>query len=387
MADAPVVIAGAGPVGLTLAWALATRDVPVVVCEQGDGPSTASRASTFHPSTLDLLDDLGVADHLLARGLRADTFQYRDRREGVVAAFDLGVLAGDVRHPYRVQLEQSELCRSLADRLHAMPECELRFAHEVHDVGDHQLLTGAGSVPFRWLVGADGASSAVRKATGVGFDGFTFDERFLVVSTELELRDHIPGLALVSYVSDPEEWLVLLRTPRHWRILFPIAPDEDDEVAGSADRIAERVAGVVPGLDIPVAHTTAYRIHQRVASTFRCGDVLLAGDAAHLNNPLGGMGMNSGLHDAVALGRRLADAWHGRRDADEALDEYACLRREVAVDIVDAQTRRNFATLANPDPAGRRAALDDLARTAEDPELARAYLLRTTLVSTMRTHT
>ena len=263
----------------------------------------------------------------------------------------------------------------------------LRFGAEATGVGDHVLQTTDGDVPFRWLVGADGASSAVRKATDVGFDGFTFDERFLVVSTELDLGEHIPDLSLVNYVSDPEEWLVLLRTPRHWRILFPVAADEPDDVAERPARVAARLAGVVPGVDIPVAHTTAYRIHQRVASSFRAGDVLLAGDAAHLNNPLGGMGMNSGLHDAVALGRRLADAWHGERDEDAALDEYARLRREVSVDIVDAQTRKNYNTLASPDPAGRRAAMDELARIAADPVAAREHLRRTCLVSTMRSHT
>lgn len=380
-------VAGAGPVGLTVAWALASRGVPVVVCERGPSASTESRASTFHPSSLELLDDLGITVDLLDRGLRAETFQYRDRIKGVEATFDLGLLADDVRFPFRLQLEQSELCRILVRRLAGHPRCELRFGHEVVGTGDHVLHTTAGDVPFRWLVGADGASSAVRKAVDVGFDGFTFDERFLVVSTELELRDHLPDLALVNYVSDPTEWLVLLRTPRHWRILFPVAADEPDDQVEQPERLRERLAGVVPGVHVPVAHTTAYRIHQRVASSFRAGDVALAGDAAHLNNPLGGMGMNSGLHDAVALARRLAEAWHGERDADAALDEYDSLRREVSVEIVDAQTRRNFATLASPDPAERRAAMDDLARIAADPAAARAHLLRTTLVSTMRTHT
>jgi len=231
-------------------------------------------------------------------------------------------------------------------------------------------------------VAADGAHSAVREAAGIEFAGFTFPERFLVVSTTLDLDAHVTDLSRVNYVSDDEEWLVLLRTPRHWRILFPVADGEPEE-----PDVDGRLARLLPGVDVPVAHTTCYRIHQRVAASFRAGPVVLAGDAAHLNNPLGGMGMNSGLHDAVALSRRLADAWHGERDGDAALDEYASLRREVSVQVVDAQTRKNFATLASPDPAGRRAALDELAAIAADPERAREYLLRTSLVATMRSHT
>ena len=386
----PVVVAGAGPVGLTVAWMLARRDVPVVVCERGDGPSTESRASTFHPSTLELLDDEDLAAPLLAGGLRAPTFQYRDRRTGPVAVLDLGVLDGDVRFPFRVQIEQSELCRVLFERLADHPLCDLRFGHEATGLaassgtnGDGgALVTSEGAVPFRWLVAADGAHSAVREAAGIEFAGFTFPERFLVVSTTLDLDAHVTDLSRVNYVSDDEEWLVLLRTPRHWRILFPVADGEPEE-----PDVDGRLARLLPGVDVPVAHTTCYRIHQRVAESFRAGPVVLAGDAAHLNNPLGGMGMNSGLHDAVALSRRLADAWHGERDGDAALDEYASLRREVSVQVVDAQTRKNFATLASPDPAGRRAALDELAAIAADPERAREYLLRTSLVATMRSHT
>ncbi len=379
MADAPVVVAGAGPVGLTVAWMLAGAGMEVVVCERGDGVSTESRASTFHPSTLELLDDLGLTDELLALGLVARTFQYRDRRQGVIAELDLGLLAGDVRFPFRVQLEQSVLCRILRDRLAGMDNCDLRFGHEVRGVDGDVLQTSAGPVPFTWLVGADGAHSAVRATMDVAFEGFTFDERFLVVSTTHELAPHFPGLAYVNYVSDPEEWLVLLRTPNHWRILFPLDLEEDEDAEG-------RVARLLPGVDVPIAHTTCYRIHQRVASAYRQGRTVLAGDAAHLNNPLGGMGMNSGLHDAVALGRRLVAMGRGER-GEEALDEYAALRREVSVDIVDAQTRKNFATLANPDPAGRAAALEELREIAADPERARQYMLRTSLVSTMRSHT
>jgi 3-(3-hydroxy-phenyl)propionate hydroxylase len=384
---APVVVVGAGPVGLTVAWMLARRDVPVVVCEQGPGPSTESRASTFQPSTLDLLDEEDAAADLLAEGLVAPTFQYRDRTGGAIAELDLGLLAGEVRHPFRLQLEQSYLCAQLSARLAGHPSCELRFGAAVEDVDTegHVGRTADGPVPYRWLVGADGAHSAVRRSVGIELHGFTFPERFLVVSTTFDLDAVFGDLARVNYVSDPDEWLVLLCTPRHWRILFPVAEGEPDP-----PEIGERLARLLPGVDpadVPVGHTTCYRIHQRVATTFRSGDVALAGDAAHLNNPLGGMGMNSGLHDAVALGRRLAAAWHGDRDPDGALDEYAALRRAVSVQVVDAQTRRNHATLASSDPDERAAALAELAAIAADPDRARDHLRRTSLVATMRSHT
>lgn len=383
-----VVVAGAGPTGLIAALELASRGVPVTVLEKLSDLSNESRASTFHPATLQLLDQLGLAEQVLAAGLRAPTTQFRDRRSGPVATFDLGVLADETDFAFRVQLEQSKFTPMVVERLRAGAasgefDVDVRFAHRAHraaqrddraDGGADELVrltvgTAEELVELRapWVIAADGAHSPVRRSLGVELEGEEYPERFLVVSVGNELADHLPDLAYVNYVADPDEWLVLLRTPDHWRILFPV-PDSDGSDAAIQDdpAIRARLDGVVAlGDRWDVLATSLYVVSRRVATTMRSGRVLLAGDAAHQNSPLGGMGMNSGIQDAVSAGRRLARVWSGESDA--LLDEYARLRREVAVGLVQADSHANWLVLREPDPVRRAELQADLVAVAADP--------------------
>jgi 2-polyprenyl-6-methoxyphenol hydroxylase-like FAD-dependent oxidoreductase len=374
MAD-PVIVVGAGPVGLVAATVLSDAGHEVVVLEAGPGPGSASRASTFHPSTLELLDALDLVEPLRPLALVASTFQFRERGGGILAELDLALLADETRFPYRLQCEQHKLCALLGDRLAVDPRVDLRYGQRAVDVDPAKAtvtLADGGTVRGSWVIAADGAGSALRTAAGIPFEGITYPERFLVVSTDADLAEALPGIALVNYVADAREWHVLLRTPDHWRVLFPVPGEEPDEVLGKPDALAARLRDVT-GRDTPVAHHSVYRIHQRIAATFRSDRLLLAGDAAHINNPLGGMGMNSGIHDAVSLGRRLAEVLTG--GADELLDGYAERRRRFARDLVDAETRRNRERLSDPQRwAG------ELAAIAADPERARAFLRRATLL-------
>src|SRR2546429_4990821 len=163
----------------------------------------------------------------------------------------------------------------------------------------------------------------LKKKLGVEFPGFTWPERFLVVSTPFDFHGIIPDLVAVSYVADPERWHFLLQIPGLCRVMFPIASHESDELALSADFAQSLMAAVVPGIsNYEIAHTTLYKVHQRVAETFQRGRVFLAGDAAHINNPLGGMGMNGGIHDALHLTSRLVEVWRGRKeDSDPERDD------------------------------------------------------------------
>ena len=385
MADPHAVVAGAGPVGCVAAAVLARRGIRVTLLEAAPELPRELRASTFHPATLDLLERYGVVDEMVSRGLVARRFAYRDRREGVVAEFDLTNLADVSNHPFRLQCEQYKLCEILLSRLASMPGVTVDFGAKVVAAADHGdsatvRLASGETITADAVIGADGAASAVRKSLGLAFDGMTYEDRYLVVSTPFEMADQLDGLACVNYISDPEEWLVLLRTVELWRALFPVGEQETDTEALS-DRSAQRRLNGVVARDEPyeIAHRTIYRVHQRVADRFRVGRVVLMGDAAHINNPLGGMGMNGGIHDAVLLGGALAAVLRGDI-AEDRLDHHAALRRALAIDYVKRHTHNNAESLAAKDPAARRRALDALALTAADPEQSRDYMLRTSMI-------
>lgn len=379
-----VIVVGAGPVGCTAAAVLARRGAAVTLMEAEPELPLELRASTFHPATLDLLDDLGVVGELIDRGLVARHFAYRDLRGGVMARFDLGAIADVTAHPYRLQCEQFKLCQVLVERFRADPRVELKFGARVASAADRGdgaavRLADGSEHAADFVVAADGAGSAVRKSLGLAFDGMTYEDRYLVVSTPCELADHLDDLCYVNYVSGPDRWLVLLRTAGVWRALFPVGEGQSDAEALSDANVQRLLHGVVdlPG-DFEVAHRTVYAVHQRVAETFRAGRVLLAGDAAHINNPLGGMGMNGGIHDAFLFGHAVASALAGDLPEDR-LDAMAGFRRRMAVDYVQRHTHDNALTLTAPDPARRSEALARMAAVAADPAAARDYVLQASM--------
>lgn len=386
-----VLIAGAGPVGLVAAVSLLEQGLPVTVLEASSDLAVDLRASTFHPPTLDFLDRLGLADGLIERGIKCPYWQFRDRNEGEVATFDLGLLADETAHPYRLQCEQWKLTEVARARLEAHPDAtlvtDIRVETATQDANGVTVTArrpDGSSEEFRapWLIGADGARSAVRKATGVNFPGLTIPEIFLSLSTPFPYHEAIEGLADISYISDPEEWFVLLRTPTLWRVLFPTDPNLSDEEILDADRIETRMQAVLPGEPYEIAHKTAYRVHERVADSYVHGRIFLAGDAAHLNNPLGGMGMNGGIHDAVNLTEKLAQVIRG---ADVALmGRYERQRRKVALETVQAQALRNRAILRETDPDKRRAYHDELRETVADPKKHKAYVMRSSMIQSLR---
>ena len=384
-----VLVAGAGPVGMRAALLMARGGVQVTVLEAGESLAGESRASTFHPPSLEMLDDLGVLGPLMEQGIVSTGFQYRDRRTGPIADLDLGVLSEDTRFPFRVQIEQSKLTPVILEVLNGMDNVTVHFGQRVvsaeTDGTSATVATEAGDTfTADWVLGADGANSQVRQTAGFTFEGMTYPERFLVVSTTEDLETILPGISAVNYVFDPTEWLVLLRTPEHWRILFPTDPDTPDEVENDPARVQERLRGVADlGRDWDVLHTTLYRVHQRVVDTFRKGRLLLMGDAAHINNPLGGMGMNSGIHDAYVETTALLALIQGAGTLEE-LDEACEARRQVALSYVKTITHDNWEKLRQDDPEAIKAYHDELRELAADRERMRKHLLNTSMINSLR---
>ena len=386
-----VLIAGAGPVGLVSALVLAEAGVSVTLIESSPSLNKDLRASTFHPPTLDMLAELGLTDALVAQGLVARYTQQRDRHEGVIAEFDLSLLAGLTQHPFRLQCEQWKLTELIHQRLSQLDHVCFHFGAKVQTVVqsdervEMHVEQNGETIKLRgdYLIGADGAWSQVRTELGVAFEGFTYPERFLVVSTPFEFADHMPGLSYVNYCSDPHEWCVLLRVPTLWRVLFPTAADASDTDVMTDAYIQSRLQHLLANAtDYEVNHRTLYKVHQRVAQSFGVGRVFLAGDAAHINNPLGGMGMNGGIHDAMNLTRKLLGVlMHG--EPPNTLDRYERQRRPIAIEYINANTARNKKQLEEQDPVQRQKNQDEWRAIASDKQRSLAYLKKSSMIDAL----
>lgn len=389
--DERVLIAGAGPVGLTTALLLDSFGIPCTLIEAEDGLQRDLRASTFHPPTLDMLDEHGLAAPLIALGRICPTWQVRIHETHERAEFDLAVLAADTRHPYRLQCEQFKLCELLAARLSESEHVRLEWGTRVTGLRSEpsgvlvEARRGDERREFtgRLLVGADGARSSVREALGLQFSGSTYPETTILVTTPFPFHEHLPGLSNVNYVWAQQGTFSLLRLPSVWRC--SLYPDDGEAIEDalrpeSIQRKLRRI--VAQAEDYEVHEVRPYRVHRRIVSDYRVGRVVLAGDAAHVNSPSGGMGMNGGIHDAFNLTEKVREIWDGT--GLEVLDRYTRQRRPVAADDILAQADRNRSRMQERDPERRRAMLAELRRTASDQVLAREYLLRSSMIEGLR---
>ena len=393
-----MIVIGAGPVGLCLSLALAQEGVPVCLIEAlGDHNflEQVPRAGTNHPATLELLQRVGLYDKLEPRGIIAPLFHYWDRPEGkLVAEFDHALLKDDTRFPYVLQCERIKIVEEALKLVKAHPGIELRLSTEftafsqTADGVVAQVTNAAGeteAIDGSYLISAEGARSIVRKDLDIEFEGFTYPDRTLNIEVAYDFRTH--GYTERNYISDPDEWSNLFHwkgPPDRWRVHFPTAPDADETALTRPDALQARLQRFLPiGKAFDIVGSNLYVVHQRVAKKFRAGRAVLAGNSAHVNSPIGAMGMNSGIHDAFNLAEKLVSILRGEADAD-VLDRYERQRRHVALQHTQAQTMRNKRLLTEKDPAVRRKNHDELRRTAEDPKLARAFLLRSSLIESLR---
>ena len=396
-----VIVVGAGPVGAIMTLALVRKGIPVLLIEAEPEPVEDQRAATIHAPTLEMLADLGLKQQAFAEdtsgGFQAPLFQFRDRGTGeLVATFDIRLLEGEVPYPFVLQWEQYKLVRAILPLLAENELAEVRFATKLIALAQHAdyvdvtVETGGEMEQLRgaYVIGTDGGRSTVRRLAEIDFEGFTWEERFIKIATSFDFVSAGTGYCTRNYFSDPDEWLNLFKVkgngpPGYWRGIMPVPSNESDEQAVSMEAIQRRLHGIYDKSgDFDIPYYALYTVHQRVAATFNKGRVLLAGDAAHVNNPIGGMGMNGGIHDAVNLADKLSDVWFGRADAG-VFDRYTRQRRKAQTDFVQAQSIQNKKTLGEQDPAIRRKHLDELRRTSEDVVRHKAFLYRSSLIDSL----
>jgi len=396
--DNRVLIIGAGPVGLTLALKLAKEGVPSTVIEQLKDENfldQVPRAGTNHPATLEMYDEIGLYKKLEPRGIIAPLFHYWDREKGErIAEFDHAALKDDTAFPFALQCERIKIVEEALRMAKDNPLIEVRmgtsftgFAQDENGVtgfvenesGEAEALRG------RYIVSGEGARSIVRKECGIEFEGFTYPDRTLNIEVAYDFKQH--GYTDRNYISDPEEWSNVFHwkgPPERWRVHFPTGPDEDPDALMAPEAMQARLQRFLPtGKPFNIVGCNLYTVHQRVAETFRKGRAILAGDSAHVNSPIGGMGLNSGVHDAFNLAEKLGRIWRGEAD-ESVLDLYARQRSHIAVQHTQLQTIRNKKLLAEKDPAVRRKNHEELRRQAEDPKLARQFLLKSSLITSVR---
>jgi len=394
----PVVVIGAGPVGLCVTLALAQAGVPVALIETLSDEKfldQVPRAGSNHPSTLEFFDRIGLYGLLEPRGIVAPKFQYWDRQDGtLIAEFDHVFLKDDTKFPFVLQCERIKIIEEALKLAKSHPLVTVRMSTEFtgfdQDADEVRVRVknpaGEGEeIAGSYLISAEGARSIVRKDAGIEFEGFTYPERTLNIEVAYDFTRH--GYTERNYISDPVEYSNLFHwkgPPNRWRVHFPTDPNEDEGVLTRPEALQSRLKGFLSvDRDFEICGWNLYAVHQRVAKKFRSGRVILVGDSAHVNSPIGGMGLNSGVHDAFNLAGKLTGILRGETDEAE-LDRYERQRRHIAVQHTQAQTIRNKRLLAERDPAVRKRNHDELRRTAESPDLARKFLLRASLLESLR---
>jgi 2-polyprenyl-6-methoxyphenol hydroxylase-like FAD-dependent oxidoreductase len=387
MSNPTVTIAGAGPSGLTLAWWLVEHGVRVTVLEREGSIPRDMRASTFHPATLDLLMDSGLADTLVERGTVVPQWQYLIHESGERAVFDMSCLGDVTAYPFRLQCEQFQLTELLAAKLAEHPHCELRFGASLQSAtadneGVHIHYYDGGEPREKicdWLIAADGASSQVRKSMGLDFEGQTFPKTSITLVVEHPFEDDIPNLLGVNYVWLPDRHYSLMRLRDTWRFTYSPEQDQDIETALSDEVARAHIARVsARANNATILARNYYTLHQRCLERFCHGRVIFVGDAAHLNSPAGGMGMNSGIHDARSLADHLVPVLQG---ADVGLlERYARRRRIIALEEVQRLSARNYARHRETQASKRQLIWQELQETVSDPLKHRDYLLDAAMI-------
>lgn len=388
--ETDVLIVGAGPVGLLAANALVEKSIDMYICDKLNAPVEELRASTFHPPTLDLLEPLGLTSAVLENGLKSPEWQIRFHETGDRVVFDLSVLKADTNHPYRVQCEQAHLAAAARAKLGRVG-IEVNYGCQVEDIVDkggvvETTLMNRGvrfKIRSRYLIGADGAQSIVRGHVTSTFPGHTYPETTILATTDFPFENHLEGLSNINYVWWEKGTFSLLKLPDLWRCsLYPDSEETLEEALEEAAirRKLSRITPEAAACNINVIRP--YRVHMKIADEFCRNRIVLAGDAAHLNSPSGGMGMNGGIHDALMLSDALELSL--RANDETALPRYAAARRATALEDILQAADRNRSRMQEKEPGKRRDIFNELKTITEQTETARSYLLKTSMIEGLR---
>lgn len=354
-----VIISGAGPVGLVTALGLARAGVKVTLVDAAPAINDSPRAAIYYPTTLDVLERYGLLEDALRVGYKSTEFQFRSPREDTVISLDSSILEGMVRYPYNLHLGQHILADLVLQHLSRYPNAEVRWNTNLVGLEQDQrgvtvkVETADGPQELRadWLVGSDGARSTVRRLLDLSFDGHTWPDRFVATNVRFDFEKY--GFAPINQVSDPVNWAVVARLGQEniWRCTFGEDPSlPEDEVLR---RVPERYAAILPGPDsYEIVAASPYRVHERCVPAMRVGRALLAGDAAHICNPCGGMGLTTGIIDAVELADALSAVIARQRD-DTVLDFYSEERLRVFRECTSPTASHIKRVLSEKDPHKR----------------------------------
>ena len=389
----PIVIIGAGPVGLITALRLSQLGMRSIIIEKNNAIQDELRASTFHPPTIEMLDELGIAKELISIGLKTKHWQFRVHETGEKALFDLGHINKDTKYPFRLQAEQKELCRIATKKAETDKNIDLRMGHQLNNLFQNDELVEISvsvegqsdyTVKTPLMVAADGGSSKSRDIMGLSFSGKTYPETTILVATEFPFHEHIQELSNVNYVWSDWGTYSLLRLPGIWRCsLYPDIGETIDQ-ATTPESINEKLNRIVPDQkDFRIVEVRPYKIHQRILDTYVHGRVVFAGDAAHLNSPSGGMGMNGGIHDGWCLSESLKDIFLGGLPLTR-LGLYSDQRQKIAENEILKNADKNRSRMQERDKNHREAELVRLKKIASNPKRAREFLMKSSMIKGLK---
>lgn len=385
MTQPTVLIVGAGPVGVLNALRLARRGIQVELFERNTAVTQSPRAMVYHWSVLDGLERLGVYDDAVAAGFLKQDYTYKVHKTGEEINYGLSVLEGLVSHPHNLHLGQHRLAEIALDHLARHDNATVHWGHALVDVrqNDESVTavfdTDGGPVEATgtWMIGADGAGSRVRHSLGIEFEGFTWPERF--VATNIRYPFETNGFSQTTNLIDDVYGAIISKidntgTTGLWRYTYCESADLPEKTV--PERMPTFFAAILPTDERPeVAAFSPYRMHQRAATQFRAGRVLLAGDAAHATNPTGGLGLTSGLFDTYVLEESLAAVMTGHADP-RVLDRYADERHRVFTQQVSPTASANKRLVYHSDdPSSLEETLRGLRRLETDPDAARERLM------------